>query len=242
MGFKIFSVTIFVVTIIAASSRIGIIVDASSTSNTDPHHRRQTSDHGGSLLQQALIDLGGHYFHHGKNEVQGRDATLIAKGTSYLTYFKLAICSAVLYLEPWASNDAVMHSHIISQAQNRYNKTSSIALEISYHKPVRASDFRWATSHFTQKNGHTSPSIQDLIHNFNELYKDVKRGDRYLVEFDPESNGGVSLSLNGILLGSVGKGSPHEKELANAIYSIWFGDQPFFERLKSDLLTPINNY
>ncbi|KAL7462991.1 hypothetical protein ACHAXS_003363 [Conticribra weissflogii] len=239
-AFKFFLATIFVLTTVVASSRIGVVFNASSTSNRDPGHRHQNYVHDGSLLQEDLIDLGGHLFHNKKNEVQGRDTTLVAKGKSYLTYFKLAICSAVLYLEPWASNDAVMHSHIL-QANKRHNVTSSIALEISYHKPVRASDFRWATSHFTQKNGHTSPIIQDLIDNFNELYKDVKRGDRYLVEFDAGSNGGVSLRLNGILLGSVGKGSPHDKEFASAIYSIWFGEQPFFQRLKSDLLTPITD-
>ena len=78
----------------------------------------------------------------------------------------------------------------------------------------------------------------ELINTFNSLYQNVKRGDRYLLEYQNEM--GISLNLNGEHLGSVGKGSEYEKELAQAIYSIWFGEKPFFERLKKDLLTPID--
>ncbi|KAL3802112.1 hypothetical protein HJC23_010868 [Cyclotella cryptica] len=58
--------------------------------------------------------------------------------------------------------------------------------------------------------------VIDLIEQFNALYRDVKRGDRYLLEYHFD---GVALSLNGDFLGSVGGGSRHEKELAQAIYS-----------------------
>lgn len=153
------------------------------------------------------IPVGPHSF---STTVQRQNKTLIAKGTSYLTYFRLAICSAVLYLEPHASN------HIVTSVHNStIDELSSIALEISYHKPVRASDFRWATSHYTTKNGHDGLHIKEMIDEFNALYRDVKRDDRYLLEYHSE---GVALSLNGVFLGSVGAGSPHDKELAQAIY------------------------
>ena len=199
------------------------------------------------VVDAEILQVGGQSFQPVKNTVQGRDTTLIAKGASYLTFFSLAICSAVLYLEPWAPNDVVLslnssHSFVTSSSYNSslhsLQKTSSIALEISYHKPVRASDFRWATTTYTTKNGHVSSHIQEMITSFNSFYRDVRRGDRYLLEYHPNHNG-VSLSLNGDLLGSVGKGSPYEMELAHAIYSIWFGERPFFDRLKKDLLTPI---
>ncbi|KAL3795103.1 hypothetical protein ACHAWO_009266 [Cyclotella atomus] len=176
------------------------------------------------------IVVGPHSF---STFLERQNKTLIAKGTSYLTYFRLAICSAVLYLEPHASN------HIVTSVHNSTsNESSSIALEISYHKSVRASDFRWATTHYTKKNGwHDSDSVKELIDEFNLLYRDVRRDDRYLLEYHSE---GVALSLNGDFLGNVGAGSPYEKELAQAIYSIWFGQYPFFERLKRDLLSPIS--
>lgn len=153
------------------------------------------------------IDVGPHSF---STTVQHQNKTLIAKGTSYLTYFRIAICSAVLYLEPHASN------HIVTSVHNStVDSSSSIALEISYHKPVRASDFRWATTHFTSKNGHEAVHIKELIDEFNLLYRDVKRDDRYMLEYHSD---GVSLSLNGDHLGNVGSKSPHQKELAQAIY------------------------
>ena len=116
----------------------------------------------------------------------------------------------MLYLEPHASN------HVVTLVNNStIESSSSIVLEISYHKPVRASDFRWATSHYTAKNGHDAIHIKDLIDEFNALYRDVKKDDRYMVEYHSE---GVTLSLNGEFLGSIGGGSPHEKKLAQAIY------------------------
>jgi hypothetical protein len=157
-------------------------------------------------IESSDIDVGPHIF---STVFQRRNTTLIAKGTSYLTYFSLAICSAVLYLEPHAPN------HFVTSVQDSSVNQSSIALEISYHKPVRASDFRWATTTYTTKNGHVSSHIKDLIDQFNALYKDVKRGDRYLLEYHSD---GVALSLNGDFLGSVGGESPHGRELAQAIY------------------------
>jgi hypothetical protein len=197
--------------------------------------------------QRDLIEVGGQHFHPIKHTLQGLESNLIAKGSSHLTYFAVAICSAVLYLEPHAPNHAVQSVHQpIADAVNvddgdtpqPLSTSSSIALEISYHKAVRASDFRWATTTYTSKNGHTQPHIVELINTFNSLYQNVKRGDRYLLEYQNEM--GISLNLNGEHLGSVGKGSEYEKELAQAIYSIWFGEKPFFERLKKDLLTPID--
>lgn len=149
------------------------------------------------------ITVGPHSF---STTMQRQNKTLIAMGTSYLTYFRLAICSAVLYLEPHVSN------HIVTSLHNSTDdELSSIVLEISYHKPVRASDFRWATTHYTKKNGHDNFHIKELIDAFNSLYRDVKRDDRYLLEYHLDR---VSLSLNGGFLGSILGG----KDLAQAIY------------------------
>ena len=149
------------------------------------------------------IAVGPHSF---STTMQRQNKTLIAMGTSYLTYFRLAICSAVLYLEPHATN------HIVTSLHNSTDdELSSIVLEISYHKPVRASDFRWATTHYTKKNGHDKVHIKELIDAFNALYRDVKRDDRYLLEYHLDR---VSLSLNGDFLGSIFGG----KDLAHAIY------------------------
>lgn len=185
--------------------------------------------------QPTLIDVGGQSFHRIRTASDGGGATLVARGKSFLTYLSLEVCSAVLYLEPHASHRVVAH-----MPPSSTSRCPSIGLEISYHKPVRRTDFQWATTHYTAKNGHTAPHLTTLLREFNDLYRDVKCGDRYFLEYNPRRGGGMSLSLNGKKLGTVGRGSPHERELAAAIYSIWFGERPFFERLKRDLLTPMD--
>ncbi|KAL3802111.1 hypothetical protein HJC23_010867 [Cyclotella cryptica] len=76
------------------------------------------------IYESSDINVGPHSF---SAVFQRRNTTLIAKGTSYLTYFSLAICSAVLYLEPHAPN------HIVTTVEDSSLNQSSIALEISYH-------------------------------------------------------------------------------------------------------------
>ena len=61
--------------------------------------------------QRDLIEVGGQHFHPIKHTLQGLVSNLIAKGSSHLTYFAVAICSAVFYLEPQAPNHAVQSVH-----------------------------------------------------------------------------------------------------------------------------------
>jgi hypothetical protein len=120
----------------------------------------------------------------------------------------------------------IQHGNSTTNHTDESSSLSSIALEISYHKPVRASDFRWATNHYTKKNGHDSdPTVKGLIDEFNLFYRDVRRDDRYLLEYNPSE--GVTLSLNGDFLGSVGAGSLYERELAQAIYRYVYNEVCF---------------
>lgn len=202
------------------------------------------------------IDVGGTPFVAARQSIRGRNATLVAKGKSYLSYLFLGVCSSVLYLDPSANNDVVLFPDddgegdapllsvanvgTIASSTKTPSPTSAIAFEICYHKPVRASDFRTATAHFAGKNdGSLSEPVQRLIDEFNNLYRDVNWGDRYLLEYDPGR--GLSLSWNGEHLGTVGGGgSVHEKEFARAVFSVWFGPEAFSDGMKRDLLTPID--
>ena len=191
------------------------------------------------------IDVSGTPFAAARRTVS--DAHLVAKGKSFLSYMYVGICSSVLYLDPSAPNDAVLFRdggrHREAEAVEAApadppGPQSPIALELCYHQPVRAADFRWATAKFAAQNGLVAGPVQELLEEFNSLYRDVGRGDRYLLEYDPGR--GISLSLNGgEVLGSVGAGTTHERELARSIYSIWFGEAAFSEKMKKDLLKPI---
>lgn len=153
------------------------------------------------------------------NGVVETSTQLVAKGKSYLSYFFLGVCSAVLYLPPEADNDVVLFKNV--NDRDTLKAPPSIALEICYHKPARAQDFQWATNTFIEKNmpknitddetddGATenhrhapSAAVQRELVKFNALYKNVAMGDRYLLEFIPGY--GLSLLLNGVMLGTVG--------------------------------------
>jgi hypothetical protein len=193
---------------------------------------------------------------------------LVAKGRSYLSYFYVGVCSSVLYLPPEVNNHA-NNALLFSTADHHPIAT---ALEIYYHKPVRASELRWATNKFIEANlvvGGASNSsgnnnkianlpekIQHHLSTFNSLYRNIKVGDRYTLEYHPEV--GIRLYLNHELLGTVGNYHPpvsnnHQQhqhhhmmdneervELARIIFSVWFGSKsPFSESMKRELLTPI---
>lgn len=79
--------------------------------------------------------------------------TLVAVGKSHLSYFYVAVCSSVLYVAPGASNDAVLF---------RGDGDAAVALEVSYHKPARAADLRWATRAFVERNLEDGEAYGDL--------------------------------------------------------------------------------
>jgi len=172
------------------------------------------------------------------------ETVLVAKGKSYLSYFYVGVCSTVLYLSPEVSNDAVLFQE--NEGSQFHPTDTPIAMEIQYHKPARAVDFQWATNAFIEKNLRDK-SISDLpldmqrkLSQFNDLYRDVRIGDRYTLEYIPRV--GVRLHLNEQLLGTVGVDMKmkEQRELARIIYSVWFGsDTPFSESMKKELLTPI---
>jgi len=97
---------------------------------------------------------------------------VVAKGSTHFHIFVIPVCSAVLYLEPHAHNDQVLAS-------------VPTALEIAYKRKVSAADFRESTETLIARNGLMTPRIAALVLKFNALYRDIKPGDRYLLEWHP---------------------------------------------------------
>lgn len=166
--------------------------------------------------------------------------TLVAAGKSYLSYFYVGVCSSVLYLDPSSiDNDAILF---------RGDAETPMALEIHYHKPARAVDLKWATSSFIEANLLPDEKISDLpasmqrrISQYNELYRNIRSGDRYSLTYLPGI--GLRLSLNDEMLGTIGMEMPgaERRELAKLIYSVWFGQiAPFSLSMRDELLTPLS--
>ena len=102
-------------------------------------------------------------------------------------------------------------------------------LKLQYLRGVAASDFRDSTRAFIEANGLLSPAVERTLASFNALYQDVRWGDSYTLSFDGAR---VALALNDRQLGSV-----NGAEFSEALFSVWFGERCFMERLKSDLTT-----
>lgn len=165
-----------------------------------------------------FVSVGHEHF---ADERRVHGAQLVAKGATHFHLFVVQVCSAVLYLEPHVRNADVMAD-------------VPKALEISYARRVAASDFRLSTVTLVERNGLLTPRIAALCAEFNALYRDVRPGDRYRIEHHPRH--GVSLWLNGELLGRVGA---REGGFASALFSVWFGRSAFHAAFRDDLLRPL---
>ena len=103
-------------------------------------------------------------------------------------------------------------------------------LEISYLYGFSAADFAQTTRKGIERNlgAKRALELEPQIERFNALYRDVRPGDRYALTYLPGV--GTQLALNGTPLGVV-----EGADLARALFSIWFGPDPFDAALKREL-------
>ncbi|MFO7862266.1 MAG: chalcone isomerase family protein [Desulfosalsimonas sp.] len=108
---------------------------------------------------------------------------------------------------------------------------SARCLVLHYFHAVKAGDFAKATREMIKKNVSSDrfSSLLPKIEKFNDLYRDIKPGDRYTAAYTPES--GTRLWLNDKLLGGV-KGAA----FAAAFFAIWIGENPIDETFRDRML------
>lgn len=107
-------------------------------------------------------------------------------------------------------------------------------LQISfiYHRDFAAENFIEAAETLLKRNLSEAEyqQIEADLNAFNKPYQDVEAGDRYDVRL---TGGGLQLLKNGTPL------SQHPSQtLGRHYFKIWFGDKPFNNKLKQQLLTP----
>jgi hypothetical protein len=104
-------------------------------------------------------------------------------------------------------------------------------LEIEYFWEIPAEAFAKVTVEGIARNvdAETMAGLRDRIERFNALYTDVRPGDRYALTYVPGD--GTILSLNGVPRGSIAGA-----DFARALFSIWLGEEPFDDSLKTRLL------
>lgn len=107
-------------------------------------------------------------------------------------------------------------------------ENQNIRLDFTYTQNIPEWAFKRAATHFLKKNV-ANFSNDSALNQITELYKPVKKGDLYSLNYN-QLNKTLSLSLNQKPLGSI------TDQQANQYFKIWFGSSPFNAKLKQQLL------
>ena len=104
-------------------------------------------------------------------------------------------------------------------------------MEFHYLSDMKAKQFVESGDPLLMKNASADEmaQIKGKKDTINDMYKDVKKGDRYSLSYMPGT--GTELSLNGKVLGLI-KGY----DFAAVYYRIWLGESPVDKDLKNKLL------
>ncbi|CAE7421522.1 unnamed protein product [Symbiodinium natans] len=150
---------------------------------------------------------------------------LSVHGRSHCRYYGLEVCAAVLYL-PEGTDQVLAGGDVM-------DSTVPKTLELRYCRNFPGDQFRFVTRWALSRNGYLPDEAVEVgLKLFNPLYRDVKRGDCYTLSYDPRTPAGrVTLQLNGVELGSV-----EGRRFSEALFSVWFGQHPFLDHLKQELL------
>jgi hypothetical protein len=108
-----------------------------------------------------------------------------------------------------------------------------VALRFAYQREVPARGFTESANEMLERNLNEKKfqALEDAIRSFNDAYKEVEDGDTYYML---RTTDGLTLWLEGEELASV-----QNPELARLYFRIWFGDKPFSDSLRQDLLEPL---
>lgn len=150
--------------------------------------------------------------------VANRNLELTGTGIiRYLGIFKVS--EVALYMPAEVSPDQVL------------KPDTPRRLEVRYFHDLKKKDFVESTRVWIRKNVSEAEyrALEPQIEQLNALYEDVKEGDRYGLTYVPGK--GTTLDLNGRELGAVPGG-----DFAQALFSIWLGDEPVDDGLPAELL------
>jgi hypothetical protein len=151
-------------------------------------------------------------------EVTVQGHTLPLRGTGRLVWMRvITVYDAALYLPA-----DVPGKDVLGDVAKR--------LELRYHVSIKGEKFGESAEPYLKKN--VPPAelarIRSRIEHLNKLYRGVKEGDRYALDYVPGS--GTTLSLNGSPLGSI-----EGMDFAAAYFAIWLGGKPISDTLRDEL-------
>ena len=105
-------------------------------------------------------------------------------------------------------------------------------LAFGYNREVPGDAFAKAARKMIERNvsEDTFEALKARIDAFNSQYQTTRDGDRYTLDYDDDQS--MVLRLNGEKLAE-----EQGKDFAQAYFSIWFGDDPYSDDLKEELLS-----
>lgn len=108
---------------------------------------------------------------------------------------------------------------------------SPVYVEFAYTRSLAGKDFAETAKKLIARNisEQAFQKIAADLNSFNEAYQSIEDGDRYAIAYSQQS--GLVLSLNGEVLTR-----SDNQQLAQHYFTIWFGEKPFSNQLKDNLL------
>jgi hypothetical protein len=153
------------------------------------------------------------------DRLQMGEAQLQLRGTGLLKHRAfIKVYVAALYLE-----ENTLSEDALGENARR--------IEIEYFWSIPAYRFVESTADGISRNvdAATLKRLRSRITAFNELFEDVKFGDRYSITYVPGR--GTELALNGAT-----KGIVEGAEFSSALFAVWLGPDPLDEKLRRKLL------
>lgn len=168
-----------------------------------------------SAVSVPAAQINGVYFH---NSVTVGDEVLKIRGAGILKWLFFKVYVVALYLPP-----EVEDGHALDDIPKK--------MEFHYLSDMKAERFTESGDALLKKNASADElaQIRGKIDAINDMYRDVKKGDRYSLTYMPGK--GTELALNDEVLGLI-KGY----DFAAIYYRIWLGESPVDDDLKNKLL------
>lgn len=111
---------------------------------------------------------------------------------------------------------------------------SEFMLAITYKRSFTAEEFIVSSDELVARNNSTAiyKQVKNDLDRFNSQYQGVEKNDEYRISHTHKH--GLKLQKNGKLISS-----SQNKHLAMAYFKVWFGDKPFHQKMKKNLLKNI---
>lgn len=153
--------------------------------------------------------------------VEGIEPALVLNGAGIRTKFFFKIYVAALYL-PVVQGDALK---ILKELPANRMSMNIVYDELPREKLINA----WIDGFENNIDEATFSELKPHLMQFNQMFKDLHRGDVVLLDYLPDVGTRVSIAdeMKGVIEGA---------DFNRALLSVWLGDDPVTDELKSALL------